>query len=350
MDQRDLGMYISRILSGYYVFIYNNTRYKLVYPNTDIKYEAEIYALEEFDKNKFNDWISEEDILDYLVNMGLWSYGGDNNLKKIEDQIENLKVDLYKNFLNPTKIKSIKRTLSNTKASYNKLYCVRHSLDQYTINGYSQTLKNNYILINSIFDCNNNRIFPCYEETDYRLLNELSLAISENIIDIEVFRKIARSDSWKNYWSANKENLFDRSTVNWTDEQRTLVILTKMYDSAMEHPECPPDSVFEDDDMFDGWMIVQRKENEKLRNKNRTEKLLEGKKLDRAGEIFVMAQSQEEASNIFDLNDPNARHIIKERQKILSKSDQQISETNLPDVKRNLVMQSNQQFKNSRKS
>jgi len=50
------------------------------------------------------------------------------------------------------------------------------------------------------------------------------------------------------------------------------------------------------------------------------------------------------------LNDPNSRHIIKERQMILSKSGQQINETELPDVRRNLVMQSNQQFKNSRKS
>jgi hypothetical protein len=155
---------------------------------------------------------------------------------------------------------------------------------------------------------------------------------------------------WKNFWSANKENLFDRSTINWTDEQRTLVILTKMYDAAMEHPECPPDSVFEDDDMFDGWMIVQRKENEKLRNKNRTEKLLEGKKLDKAGEIFVMAKSKEEASNIFDLNDPNARHTIKERQTILAQTGKELNETELPDVRRNLVVQSNQQFKNSRKS
>lgn len=350
MDQRLLGMYVSRILSGYYIFIYNNTKYKLIYPNTDIKYQAELLAQEEFDKNKFNEWIQESDILDYLVNMGLWSYGGDDNLKKIEDQIENLKVDLYKNFLNPSKLKSIKRTLSNTVASYNRSYSVRHSLDQYTVEGYIQSLKNNYILINSIFDCNNNKIFSCYEDADYRLLNELSFAISENIIDVSVFRSIARSDTWKNYWSANKENLFDRSTINWTDEQRTLVILTKMYDAAMEHPECPPDSVFEDDDMFDGWMIVQRKENEKLRNKNRTEKMLEGKKLDKAGEIFVMAKSKEEASNIFDLNDPNSRHIIKERQTVLARTGKELNETELPDVRRNLVVQSNQQFKNSRKS
>lgn len=349
MDQRILGMYISRVLSGYYIFIYNNTKYKLIYPDTNIKYEAELYANEEFENNKFNDWITEENILDYLVNVGLWTYGGDDNLKKIEDQIENLKVDLYKNFLNPTKLKSIKRTLANTKASYNKSYSIRHSLDAYTINGYIQLLKNNYILVNSIFDSNNNKIFPCYDQTDYRLLNEMSTTVTDNIIEISVFRELARSDMWKNYWSANKDNLFDRSAINWTDEQRTLVILTKMYDAAMEHPECPPDSVLEDDDMFDGWMIVQRKENEKLRNKNRTEKLLEGKKLDKAGEIFVMAKSKEEASNIFDLNDPNSRNIIKERQSIIINSNKDINEAELPDVKRNLVMQSNQQFKNSRK-
>jgi hypothetical protein len=349
MDPRTLSMYVSRILSGYYIFVCNNIKYKLIYPSTNIKYEAELYAQDEFDKNKFNDWISEQDILDYLVNMGLWTYGGDENLKKTETQIENLKVDLYNNFLNPTKTKSIKKTLSNSKHFYNKQYSLRHSLDQYTVEGYIQSLKNNYILVNSIFDYNDNKIFSCYDEADYRLLNELSLCIAENIIDVSVFREIARSDVWKNYWSANKQDLFDRSTINWTDEQRTLVILTKMYDSALEHPECPPDTVIEDDDTFDGWMIVQRKENEKIRNKNRTEKILEGKKLDKAGEIFVMAKSKEEANNIFELNDPNARGIIKERQSILTRSNRDINDAELPDVKRNLIMQSNQKFKNSRK-
>ena len=118
-----------------------------------------------------------------------------------------------------------------------------------------------------------------------------------------------------------------------------------MYDSAYEHPECPPDSVFEDDDMFDGWMITQKRENEKNRNKNRTEKLLEGKKLDKAGEIFIVANSKEEAQNIYGLNDHTSRHIIKERESLLKSTSQIIDDANLPDVKRELVVQANQQFK-----
>jgi hypothetical protein len=346
MDQRSINIYLSRILSGFYIFVYNTTKYKLIYPDISIKYEAELYAHEEYENNKFNEWINDDTIIDSLVSIGLWSYNGDDNLKSIEKQIDDHKVDLFKNFLNPSKLKSLKKTLSNLKNTYNKLYETRHSLDQYTVSGYSQLIKNHYIIVHSLFDKNNNRIFDSVDEADSTLLNSLSSIIGQNTIDISVFRLIARSDIWRNYWSANKEYLFDRATINWTDEQKTLVVLTKMYDSAYEHPECPPDSVFEDDDMFDGWMIVQKRENEKIRNKNRTEKVLEGKKLDKAGEVFIVANSKEEAENIYDLNDNNSRHIIKERESVLKGSSSTIDVSQLPDVQRELTIQTNQQFKN----
>ena len=346
MDNRNINIYLSRILSGFYLFLYNNTRYKLVYPDIHIKYEAELYAQEEYENNKFNDWITEDNIVDSLVSMGIWTYNGDDNLKSLEKQIEDHKVDLYKNFLNPTKLKTLRRTLNNIKNTYNSLYNTRHFLDQFTVNGYSQYLKNQYILIHSLYTTNNKKVFESMEDTDYKLLTSLSNIISENTIDISVFREIARNDIWKNYWSANSDNLFDKSVINWTDEQKTLVVLTKMYDSAYQHPECPPDQVFEDDDMFDGWMIIQKRENEKNRNKSRTEKILEGKKLDKAGEVYIVASSKEEAKNIYDLNDNNSRHIIREREAFIRNSTNEVEVSALPDVQRELTIQNNQQFKN----
>lgn len=345
MDNRNINIYLSRILSGFYLFLYNNTRYKLIYPDISIKYEAELYAQEEYENNKFNDWITEDTVVDSLVSMGVWTYNGDDNLKNLEKQIEDLKVDLYKNFLNPSKLKTLRRTLANTKNAYNRQYNLRHSLDQYTVVGYSEILKNNYILVYSLFN-DNQRIFNSIIDADYNLLNALSDIISQNTIDIVTFKAIARSDVWRNYWNANKDYLFDKATIDWTDEQKTLVVLTKMYNSAYDHPECPPDKVLEDDDMFDGWMILQRRENEKIKNKNRTEKTLSGKNLDKAGEVFIVANSQEEAQNIYDLNDHSSRHIIKEREFVLQKSNAVVDDSNLPDVQRNLVVQSNQQFKN----
>lgn len=346
MDQRTLSIYLSRILSGFYLFIYNNTKYKLVYPDINIKYEAELYADQEYEENKFSDWITEDTIVDSLVSIGIWNYNGDDNLKNLEKQIDDLKVDIFKNFLNPPKLKILRRTLANTKKAYNTQYSIRHSLDQYTANGYSQYIKNQYILINSLYDINNHKIFNNLNNIDPNLLNNLSNTISENTIDISVFREIARSDIWRNYWSANSDKLFDKSVVNWTDEQKTLVVLSKMYDSAYQHPECPPDSVIEDDDMFDGWMVVQKRENEKIKNKNRTEKMLEGKNLNKAGEVFIMANSQEEAKNIYDLNDNSSRHIIKERESVMKQSNGTIDVSQLPDTQRTLTVQANEQFKN----
>lgn len=346
MDNKLLNIYLSRILSGFFIFFHKGKKYKLIYPNINIKYEAEIYALEEYEHNKFNDWIHEDSILDALVSMGVWTYNGDANLISLEKQIEDLKVDLYKNVLNPNMIKSIRKNLQNVKNTYNRQYNLRHSLDHYTPHGYSEMLKNYYLLINSIYDDKNNLVFSDINSVEYKYFEDLSTIITDNAIDIPLYKKIARSDIWRNYWSANSENLFDKSTINWTDEQKTLVVLTKMYDSVSQHPECPPDNVFEDDDMFEGWMIHQKRENERSKNKQRTEKMLEGKKLNKAGEIFLVANSQEEANNIYNLNENTQRHIIKERNHAISRSSNQIEDSQLPDVQRDMLNQINAKFKN----
>lgn len=349
MDDRTVSIYLSRILSGFYIFFYKQHKYKLIYPDISLKYEADLYAQQEYENNKFNEWINNSSIIDTLVSMGVWTYGGDDNLKNIEKQIEDLKVDLYNNSLNPPKLKSLRRTLNNTKNTYDTLFSIRHSLDQYTVTGYSNLLKNQYLLIYSLYDEYNNRVFGSLEHTDYQLLQQLSSMVAANTIDLNTFRYLARSEIWKNYWSANNEYLFDKPTINWTDEQKTLVVLTKMYDSAYQHPECPSESIINDDDMFDGWMIVQRRENEKNKNRNRTEKLLEGKKLNKAGEIFIKANSQEEAQQIYDLNDNTSRHIIKERHLTIANAQKDIADSELPDIQRNIVVQHNQLFKESRK-
>lgn len=348
MDKKEIGLYLSRILSGFYIFVYNRKRYKLLYPDMELKYRAELHAAECYERHKFSDWIYEEDIVNYLVDSGIWHYGGDEQLEKIEKEIENNKVELYQSLLNPPKQKQIRRNLSSLKKSYNKLYSIRHSLDSLTPQGYADLIKNQYILLYSIYDLKNKRLFKSSKNINYQELNEISNILAEYTIDISVFREIARHDSWKNYWSANKSYIFDKPAINWTDEQRTLVVLTKMYDSAYEHPECPDDIVFQDDDMFDGWMIYQRREAEKARSKNRTEKLLEDKNLHKANEVYIMASSKEEAKSIYNLNDNTGMNIIKERSQTLIPG-KEIKESDLPDVQRNLQVMQNQQLMNSKR-
>jgi len=350
MDNGIVSQYITRILSGFFVLSYRDTLYKIVYPDITTKYSAELYSNEEYEKNKYNEWISEDDILYYLINIGLWTQGGDEELKKIEQKIEDLKVELYNSFLNPSKIKVIRKSLDTTRKLYYRLQNIRHSFDHITHKGYCDILKNQYILANSIHNIYGQKIFGDISSIDYVLLNNLSVEINKNTIDIQTFKKLALSDFWRNFWSANKENIFGKPTIEWTDEQKTLVVFSKMYDSIQEHPECPAESIIKDDDMLDGWMIYQKRESEKSKNKNRTDKLLKDKKLGNAKEVFLVANSKEEAENIYSLNDNTSKNIIKERNSIIFKSDKEIKESDLPDVQRDLQIQNNQKFINSRKS
>lgn len=344
MENKDIGLYLSRILSGFYIFSFNNTKYKLVYPDISIKYEAELYAQEEYDNNKFNDWIKEEEIVYLLTDLGMWNPKGDEQLKNMEKEIDDHKVNLYKSILNPNKVRSIKQNLQQLRKAYYKNNEIRHSLDHLTIEGFSTILKNQYMLIHSIRNMDNSLLFNNLKETDYTVLNKISSIINNNIIEMSKLKQIARSDIWRNYWSANKDNIFNKACINLTDEQKSLIVVTKMYDSAYDHPDCPSDNIIEDDDMFDGWMIYQRRENEAIKNKNKAEKLLDGKNLGNAQEVFLMADSREEADNIYNLNNNGSRHIINERNAIILNSKQDIQATDLPDVQRNLQMESNRQL------
>jgi hypothetical protein len=344
----DINIYLSRILSGTYLFIYKNQTLKLKYPDINIKYLADLYADQEYQKNKFSEWILEDDILNYLIMTNLWNPLIDKEFKELPNKIEDYKVQLYQSELNPKNQKRIRRILTDSKNKFDYLYHTRHYFDHLTAQGYANLSKNHYILSQSIFDTKDNKIFNDIENIDFVLFNEICSVISANTIPGYMFRKIARSELWRNYWIANKDFLFGKPTIEWTDEQKNLVVITKMYDNAYEHPECPGNNILEDDDMFDGWMISIRRENEKDKTKRRTEKKF-GDKLNKAGEVFLMAESKEEAQNIYSLNNTLSRNIIKERETVLNKTTDVIKDSDLPDVQRNLQMQQIQQIKERNK-
>lgn len=349
MEEKQLSIILSRVLSGSYIFTYNNRKFNLKYPNVSIKYEADIFAEEEREKAKFNSWIQPDDILYFLIDCGIWTRDGDVALSSLSKQIDDHKVELYKNHLNPVRIKQIRQKLVSTKKNYNNLFNKRHSLDYITLDGYIDNIKDQYLCMRSLYYIDGTKVFDDTNNIDIKLLTSLSNYIAQNTISIDTFRQLARSQKWRNYWSCNKDNIFDKATTEWTDEQQTLVLMSRMYDSVYEHPECPSDKIIEDDDMLDGWLIIQREENEKNKQKNRAEKMLKDKNLGNAKEIFLVANSQEEAEEIYSLNDPNSRRIIQERNKIIMNAKADIKEAELPDVQRDMTMKMNQQFVQSRR-
>ena len=90
MDQDKITL--SRIISGFLKFNFNDESLYLVYPSLNVKYEAELYAQDLYDNHKFNDWIQDQDILNILYDNNLWSANHEKNLFSLEKQIEQLKI------------------------------------------------------------------------------------------------------------------------------------------------------------------------------------------------------------------------------------------------------------------
>jgi hypothetical protein len=291
------------------------------------------------------DWPTRESVLSILIDNKIWTRDGDFQLNNLLKQIDSLKIELYKSFFNPHKQRSTRLKLQNTKNSYNKYYGIRHSMDHLTVEGFCENLKNQYLLYHSLYIKIKNeyqKISDIYE-FDSMDLEQIAKEINSYAIDIPIFRKLARSDLWKSYWSANKELIFNKPTVDLTDEQRTLLVFSRMYESAKESPESPPDPVFDDDDMFDGWLLVQHekyKDNKKSQNVDNSI----NNKMSKAQEMFIVAKRTEDAIDVHNLNSDNNKAIIRERSNAIKKSNG-LDVTELPDVKRDIQKQSQDMFK-----
>ena len=337
---------LARIISGSLLFNYKDQALCLIYPSLSLKYEAEVFYQDLYDKYKFSDWITDDDILSILKENKLWSDANEKYFASLQKQIDQVKIELYKSFYSSQKQKNIKSKLENLKQTYQKYHDTRHSLDHLTVSGFCEIYKNDFLLINSLYKKEDNQLIKLFDnnDVDLKLLENIAYEISTHNIDIPIFRRIARSDIWRTYWSANKNFVFEKAGAEWTDEQRTLVVFTKMYDSAHDSSEPPPDPVFDDDDMFDGWMLLQNEIASKERQKKTEDKAL-GSKMSKAQEVFYMANSSSDASSIYDMNSSATKAVIAERSAVIRKN-KEIDASNLPDTKRDLANEAQQNFKN----
>ena len=110
--------------------------------------------------------------------------------------------------------------------------------------------------------------------------------------------------------------------------------------------ESPPDKVIQDDDLLDGWLILQNRKREKERVEKEMDKKIGKNK--GAQEVYIMAETTEEAQKVEMLNNAMTKGIKKQRQKMVDKHGE-IQEQHLPDAKQRMRNQAYAQSKQARK-
>jgi hypothetical protein len=341
MNDEDLELLLCRILSGKLYFTYNLDSYELRSPDNELKYKAQLLYNSIINEEKYNYWIREADLNSLLITLGLWTQDTMTIMKDIEKKIDNHKVDLFKFSTLLEKTKSIRKNLGQYKNQLYHIQSKKSDLFANTLEGYALSIKNEYIICNTLFR-NSHKVFrdnALNDQDSYGFFNNLVNEINKNNISITAFKSLCRHQLWKSFWNCNKGNIFNAAISDLTEEQRTIINIARMYDSVYDHPECPSDVVIEDDDMLEGWMILQRRKSDQAKNQQRVDEL--NSKLKNAQEVFIMADSQESFEEIANLNSSESKYRMQEKFAYVN-ANGSASDAQLPDVQRQLQQQSNQ--------
>lgn len=335
---------LHRILCGKLYFYFKGEKYELRNADNLIRYESDILYDSIINDEKYNEWIREENMLEIMISLGIWHNGMNTMIKQLQTKIDNLKVELFQNFAAVSKHLKIRNSLQAAKNQLGKILSTKNEFFNHTLEGYATSIKNEYIICNTLYKDNKKVLnYQNNNSTTYTFFNDLVSEINKYAISVEDIKNVAKSDAWRSYWNANKTNVFPSSVIEWTDDQRGLVNISKMYDSVYEHPECPNDTVINDDDMLDGWMIVQKRKNEKEKNQKTIDEL--NPNLKKAQEVFLMANDPNDVENILGLNSAESLHRM--NQKIATINKLGIAEDiELPDVQMSLMNQAAAMKKN----
>lgn len=249
----------------------------------------------------------------------------------------------------PSKTKNIKSNIKNTKNSINKIYATKQNFLSNTLEGYANSIKHEYVICNTLYK-NNSLVFNINQDyKSFALFNSLVQEIDKLMITTENFKELARDNIWRNYWnSSTKNELFDDCVANLSDEQRALINISKMYDNIYEHPECPSEQIIEDNDALEGWMIVQKRKNETAKKQNVFDSNNKNDNMKKAGEVFLMAESNQDVESIVEMNTFESKMLMNEKLSHINKVGT-VNDGDLPDVQRTLRQKLSEMNKNNRK-
>ncbi len=333
MDRIQKDIILTRISSGINTIRYKDDLYLIYPPDRLIKQLSYEYYSSILESLLFEEWISKEEIQSFLIQEGILPKDADKQLEDLENKAEQLKLKAYESRINPPKVKLLKASLRTIENNTIALLSAKHSLDHLTKEGYAEQCRLNFLISNSIKDKQGERI----SLDDDAIFSEYIFAhINQNRLNNNDIREISRTDPWRSVWNACESNIFGTSPIDWTEDQKTLILYSKMYDNAYKNPDCPDENIIADDDLFDGWLLYQRNKIKEEKREAERDKI-GGKDWQ---ESYLFPENEEHRKQIDKMNDAQGRAIRQQREKALEQH-KKLKEAQLPDVEQELRIQAN---------
>jgi len=342
VDAKQCEYLVARICSG--TIRLRPHPFLLKKPTREQIYIAQEIYQDHLEQSPGDELMTDEELLEWLLEYGIWNEEKQKLFLKLPKEIEEFKVALFQAGFKSNEQTEIKKAIAAAKAKIIELSGERYSFDHLSISGCASMAKSKYLVGCGLHWTNGTPVFNMdkFWQEDSERLDAALLSLAEHRLTETTYRELARKEPWRSLWSIRKveSSLFGIPAIEYSDEQKELVGWSQLYDSVYEHPNKPSDFIIENDDYLDGWMIVQRREQEKNQIKQAGDELTKNEKIRGASEIFVPADTIDDARKVEVLNDDMAKATKKVRFKSLAKSGE-LNEADMPDTKRNMQMNAN---------
>ena len=340
MKQHEREYFVARIRSGIYKLDFGETKLKIVPPTLEQDLEIQETYLEAYRQAEKDGFLTHEDMLESMKERGLWSDEEEEKIKGLEKDIDRLKVELFQNRNNEHMIARIRLYLEAGKKQLNDQYSKKSLNYENTCEGIAQVKRVSKLISLTCLRQDTGEPYD-FEEIPIEYVMKL---YGVQVLSEKSSREIARKEPWRSSWTLRESYELFENKKQLNVDQRNLIVWSKMYDSVQESMDCPSDDVVDDDDMLDGWFILQKKKRDQEKVNSEIQQSTQNAKIANSDEIFVMADSQKQANKI---NNSNTYHIqqVKKQRTAVIKQKGTATDLDFQDQQLKMRQQSNEMFK-----
>ena len=315
---------LMRVLSG--VTIYNNSN-RIIYLKIP-DYLSELLLTENYcdiyQQARFDGIWTQDEMVEYMVEQGMWTKQDQNRLDVLPKEIEDLKESYYIAYLNFKKRDFYPRKIKDKEEEYTNLAIRLHQFDEYTCEGVAKFVQILHKINCIAYYEDGSKVWPknTFLEEDFQLIMDIAKTYTESRLNDDDLRQLSKDSEWRSIWSTTKNPSLIFTAIG--EEQRGLISWTQLYDSVRGMPDCPDDTVLENDNLMDGWLIYQNRH--KGDDKPQNARGINSPH----NEVFIVAENPEDIKRIGNLND-NAAQNTKRRRLSLVQKHGSIEEQDFPD-------------------
>ena len=331
MTSREIKFHISRLIADCQIFRVGRV-YQLRSPSRYNRLLSEIIYQEVYEDFTYEASHSIESLSSWLFIEGLWTIEDENKLKTMKEDLDKLKVELYK-----SNKPIIRKALQEGKERISRELSRKHQYDRLTSEYQANEAKERFLIGCGIY-VNGVKYWKRPLEDWKKPDNIIDyIYTTRSVLSEEQIRAIAKSPEWKSFHIPGR--LIDRPIVDMSEELRDVIGWGEFYRSLYKHQECPIDAIIDDDDRLDGWLILNREKSRRKALEAKRDELVS--KHNGAGELYVMPKEVSDDSDfsyeeIINMNDENSLKIMKERQKVIKEKGTAV-DTDFLDVKMRII-------------